>query len=93
MARAPVLAFLVGDETLQLEGFGVVDVLCFGGRARATVHVATVVVVLCAWIIVVGGWFGGFGPGADSIDVEEDVDDWVKLVFVYGVGGLGGLQR
>lgn len=31
MARVSVLAFLIGDEALKLEGFGIVDVPGLGG--------------------------------------------------------------
>lgn len=84
VARFAALAFLVGDQALELEGFRVVDVLCFGSGARAAVHMASVGVVLCARVVfVVWWWVGGLGHGVHSVDVEENVDDWVWLACLF----------
>lgn len=75
--------FLVRDQSLQLEGFRVVHLLCFRGRAGVAVGPGATQSRIAVWIFrlvaetVVAGsrGLGGFGPGVDGVDVEEDIDD------------------
>ena len=78
--------FLVRDQTLQLEGFRVVQLLRFRGGAGVAVGmvrtgaaqsgVAVGGFGLVNEIVVAGArGLGGFGPGVDGVDVEEDVDN------------------
>ena len=79
--------FLVRDQALQLKGFRVVQLLRFRGRAGVTVGMVRTGAAAQSGVAVGGfglvneivvaraGGLGGFGPGVDGVDVEEDVDD------------------
>lgn len=79
------LVFLIGDETLELEGLCILDALGFGGRVRMPVHLAVArapgwaraeeILVLVGACTRVVSWVCGFGPCVDSVYVEEDIDD------------------
>lgn len=74
--RLVVVLLLVGDEALELEGLGIVDVLGLGRGARMAVHEAGGPLLgLGVEGLARVGRFGRFGPGVDGVDVEEDVDD------------------
>lgn len=86
-----VLVLIVGDETMQLEGLGVVDLLRLGGRSGPAVHVR---------FAGVGTGRGStalvfrVGPGVSGVDVEEDIDDCVELlVSDTELEGLFGTYR
>lgn len=71
--RSRRVFIFLGDETLELEGFSVMDLLSFGLRALASAAASRDGGTGAGTGGVV---FGGFGPGVDGVDVQEDVDDW-----------------
>jgi hypothetical protein len=76
---------------MQLEGLGVVDLLRLRGRACPAVHVRLgTVETLCG----AAGPVFWVGPSVRGIDVEEDVDDFVKqLVSDTNLGGRFGTYK
>lgn len=81
-----VFIVFLGNETLEFESFSVVDLLSFGLRAQVAVHErlralasGTGARPTASTTGAGGGVFGGFRPGMNGVDVQEDVDDWRRL--------------